>query len=262
VPFHRTTDLGINHEPVSVIQNRAEPAGSDTGDIDDNAGRGTVTVKVAAPLVPPPGEGVATLIEADPILPVSAAGINASIELLERTAVVSAVPFQQTTDDDAKLDPLTTRANLPEPAATDAGLIVDNTGTGWGFDAVIVKLVAELVPPPGPGVFTTTEAVPPVATSDAGTTAVSSDDDTYVVASAAAFHSTTDAAAKLDPLTVSSNCCDPAAIDVGPIDASTGAGLDISTVVLTANASWVCHSAQSASMVDSESVLISGVVAQ
>jgi hypothetical protein len=69
-----------------------------------------------------------------------------------------------------KLDPVTVKVNAAPPAVDEAGLIVVSTGTGLG--ALIVKVCAPDVPPPGLGLNTVAEAVPAVAISAAVMAAV------------------------------------------------------------------------------------------
>jgi hypothetical protein len=75
-----------------------------------------------------------------------------------------------------KLEPVTVKVKADPPAVADAGLIVVSTGAGLG--AMIVKVCALDVPPPGVGLNTVTEAVPAVAMSAAVMAAVSCVADT------------------------------------------------------------------------------------
>jgi len=83
--------------------------------------------------------------------------------------------------------------------------------------ALIVKVSAPEVPPPGAGLTTVTVAPPCVATSAAGTCAVNSATFTNVVASAVDPHITVDSVVKVTPIavTVSGNVALPAVTLVG-----------------------------------------------
>lgn len=137
--------------------------------------------------------------------------------------MASATPFQSTVDADTKLPPLTVSVNAAEPAVV---LLGDKDEIeGAGFTAVIVKVCAFDVPPPGAGLTTVTMGVPLVATSEAGTEAVSCEALTYVVVSAVPFQSTVEDATKSLPLTVRVNAVDPAATLDGEIEEIEGTGL-------------------------------------
>ena len=77
-----------------------------------------------------------------------------------------------TTEPLTKPDPLIVRVKAAEPTATLAGCKVVIAGTGL-FAAVIVKVTAFEVPPPGAGFVTETAGVPVAATSAASIAAVS-----------------------------------------------------------------------------------------
>ena len=75
------------------------------------------------------------------------------------------MPFQRTTELEMKLVPFTVRAKSGPPAVAEEGLKLVVVGTGLG--AMIVKLWALEVPPPGVGLKTVTLAVPAEAMSEA-----------------------------------------------------------------------------------------------
>ena len=81
------------------------------------------------------------------------------------------MPFHLTTEPLIKLVPLTVRLNPEPPAVAEEGLRLVVVGTGLG--AMIVKLWALEVPPPGVGLKTVTLAVPAEAMSAARIEAVS-----------------------------------------------------------------------------------------
>ena len=70
-----------------------------------------------------------------------------------------------------KFDPVTASVNCPPPAVTLLGVNPVATGKGL-LPAVIVKLIALLVPPPGVGVKTVTGSVPARMILEAGNEAV------------------------------------------------------------------------------------------
>ena len=77
VPFHRTCELEVNPDPLSVRVNAVDPASTLEGDKDarDGAGLGAgLSVKLSAAEVPPPGAGVSTVTLAVPAVPRSEAG--------------------------------------------------------------------------------------------------------------------------------------------------------------------------------------------
>jgi hypothetical protein len=90
--------------------------------------------------------------------------------------------------------------------------------------ALIVKLMAPDVPPPGAGVCTVTEAVPAEVRSDAGTCAVNEVLETYVVASAVPFQATSELEMNPVPVAVSVKAPLPAAAEFGLMLLSAGAG--------------------------------------
>ncbi len=70
-----------------------------------------------------------------------------------------------------KLLPFTVSVKADPPAVADEGARLLTPGTGLG--AIIAKLWALEVPPPGAGLYTVTVAVPAVTMSEAGIAAVS-----------------------------------------------------------------------------------------
>ncbi len=91
--------------------------------------------------------------------------------------------------------------------------------------AVIVKVSALEVPPPGAGFTTVTSALPAVPMSLAGIAAVTCPALTNVVVRATPFQRTSDVATKLLPFTVNVNAAPPAAVLGGASDVSAGTGL-------------------------------------
>jgi len=97
---------------------------------------------------------------------------------------------------------------------------------GGGEDtALMVKVWAEEVPPPGIGLKTVTLAVPWVTMSEASIAAVSWPEETYVVVRSTPFHRTFDVVMKLLPVTVMVNAGPPAVAELGEMDVRVGTGL-------------------------------------
>lgn len=97
---------------------------------------------------------------------------------------------------------------------------------GTGFEAAVIVKVTELdVPPPGAGFVTVMAGVPPLATSLAEIAAVSCVELTNVVVFALPLNFTTELLTKLEPLTVSVNAADPAAMVEGCSVVIAGTGL-------------------------------------
>ena len=83
--------------------------------------------------------------------------------------MVKAAPFQFTLEEETKPFPVTESEIATEPAVAELG----ETEVRLGAGLLIVKVAALLVPPPGVGVNTVTEAVPAKARLAAATFAVS-----------------------------------------------------------------------------------------
>ncbi len=77
--------------------------------------------------------------------------------------------------------------NDEPPAVRIAGLMLVIVSTGL-FAALIVKVWALEVPPPGAGLNTVTVAVPAIDMSEAGIAAVNRVADRYIVVRFAPFH--------------------------------------------------------------------------
>src|SRR5690349_18111179 len=116
-----------------------------------------------------------------------------------------------------KLEPVTFSVNCGPPAVTDVGLTLLIAGTGFGC-ALIVKVCAFEVPPPGSGFTTMTFALPCDCTSAVVIDAVSWLGETYDVGRPEPFHCTVDEATNPEPFTVRVNPALPAFALVGLID--------------------------------------------
>ena len=115
-------------------------------------------LKLAVFEVPPPGDGLKTVTAALPGLERSLVGIEAVIWVALTNTVARSAPFQRTTDAAMKPLPLTVRTNAEPPATADVGLMLLRVGAG--FAAMMLKLAALEVPPPGEGLKTVTAALP------------------------------------------------------------------------------------------------------
>jgi len=168
-PFQVTVEEAMKFVPVSVRENAAAPAITLLGASDDTEGTGfaALIVKVAALVVPPPGEGVDTVIAAVPAVLTSEAGTCAVSCVALTTVVGRALPAQFTKEEETKLVPLTVSTKAPEPATTPLGLNEDRPGAGLA--AATTSVAGLEVPPPGAGFTTVTPAEVALATSEAGT---------------------------------------------------------------------------------------------
>src|SRR5205823_13674610 len=104
---------------VAVSVNAAPPAVAVVGEIELSVGAGFVAVmlNVFAVDVPPPGVGVKTVTEALPVAAMSLARICAVSLVLLTNVVDRLLPFQRTTDEATKLDPVAVNVNAPLPTA-------------------------------------------------------------------------------------------------------------------------------------------------
>jgi hypothetical protein len=95
-------------------------------------------VNVAAPEVPPPGDGLNTVTLTDSTAAMSAASICACTCVLEANVVGRALPFHRTMDDDRKFVPVTIKVNAAEATTPELGLSEVIVGTGL-FGGVVVE---------------------------------------------------------------------------------------------------------------------------
>jgi hypothetical protein len=98
--------------------------GAGDGEVDG------LMVKVSAPDVPPPGEGVDTLTGTEAAVASSLAAMSACSWLALTSLVVRTAPFHRTTEEATKPLPLTVSVNGPLPAIVEAGDRLVITGTG------------------------------------------------------------------------------------------------------------------------------------
>jgi hypothetical protein len=164
-PFQSTTEPATKLVPFTVNVKAAPPALALEGASVLIVGAGLVTGKLAAPEVPPPGLGLVTVILAVPVLTRSLAGTWAVILVALEKVVLSAAPFQLTTEPLTKLLPLTVSVRVAEPATA----LVGDSDEIVGSPLPIENVVVPEVPPPGVGLVTVMFAVPLLAMSLAGT---------------------------------------------------------------------------------------------
>jgi hypothetical protein len=92
---------------------------------------GPVALKVAVEEVPPPGDGLNTVTGVAAIWAISAAAIAAVNRVAFTNVVGRGEPFQRTTDDETKPEPLTVSVNAGPPATTPTGDSEEIAGTGF-----------------------------------------------------------------------------------------------------------------------------------
>ena len=190
-PFHLIVEEAMKLVPFTVSVNAAAPAVTLAGEREVAVGTGLVAtglmVNATAFELPPPGVPLNTVILAVPAVAISGA-VTAAVNCVAFTkVVVSALPFQLTTDPLMKFVPVTVRVKAGLPAVVLIGEMAVTVGTGLLPTAVMVNVEVFDVPPPGAGVTTVTAAVPAVATRGAVTAAVNCNGPTNVVVSATPF---------------------------------------------------------------------------
>ena len=116
---------------------------------------GALIVKLVLPEVPPPGAGLNTATWAVAVESMSAALMETSSCVPPTYVVVRLDPFQFATEPLINPLPFTVKVNAPLPAVAEAGdkEVIDGDGLAG---ALMVKLAALEVPPPGVGVKTVT----------------------------------------------------------------------------------------------------------
>ena len=207
--------------PFTVRVKLAPPIVALLGMMEVIAGTGLLMLNVNALEVPPPGPPLNTVTDAVPALLMSIAVIAAVTLLAFTNVVVRFDPFHFTLEPEMKFVPFTVSVKAAPPAMALLGERVVAVGTGL----LIVKVIAEEVPPPGGPLNAVTAAVPAVAMSEASMAAVTFVALTNVVVRAEPFHFTCVPATKFVPFTVSVNPGPPAVALLGEIEVSVGAGL-------------------------------------
>jgi hypothetical protein len=211
--------------PFTVRVKAAPPALALVGDKELIVGVGFPIEKLRAPEVPPPGLGLVTVMLAVPALAISEPGTCAVSCVALAKVVVSAAPFQLTTEPFTKLLPVTVSVKAVPPTTALFG----ESDERMGALLFIANVTALEVPPPGVGLVTVILAVPALAMSLAGTCAVSCVALTNVVVSEAPPHLTTELEMKFAPLTVRVKAAPPTVAPVGDTEAIVGAGLFIAS---------------------------------
>jgi len=221
LPFHCTVAPETKFVPVTVSVNAAPPGVALEGESKVAVGTALLMVKVRAPDVPPPGEGLSTVIESVPAVAMSLAEIAAVNWVLLTKLVARALPFHCTVAPETKFVPVTVSVNVAPPAVALEG----ESEVAVGTALLMVKVRAPDAPPPGEGFSTVIESVPAVAMSLAEIVAVNWVLLTKVVARALPFHCTTEPESKFVPVTVSMNAAPPAVVLVSESEVAVGAGL-------------------------------------
>jgi hypothetical protein len=181
----------------------------------------SVTVKLTAFEVPPPGAGLVTVTFKVPAMAMSEARM-AAVSCVALTKVVArALPLKFTIDVDTKPVPFTVRVKDAPPTVALVGEIVVIVDTGL----FTVNVTAFEVPPPGAGLVTVTFKVPAMAMSEARMTAVSCVALTRVVARALAPKFTAEVETKPVPFTVKVKAAPPAMALLGGMVVIVGTGL-------------------------------------
>lgn len=143
----------------------APPTVALVGEMEVRVGTTLFTVKSTAPLLPPPGAGLLTTTGKDPAVAMSGA-VTAMVTCVELTNVtVLALPMNVPVAPLTKLEPLMVRLKAAPPAVALLGESEVIVAAGL----LILKVWAEVVPPPGAGLVTVTLTEPAVAMSAAGT---------------------------------------------------------------------------------------------
>jgi hypothetical protein len=122
---------GTKFVPVTVSVNAALPTRAELGLRAETVGAGLFVVNVSALEVPPPGAGVKTVTIAVPTVAISGAVIAACRLVPETKVVVRGEPFQRTTEEEVKLEPVTVRVKAAEPAKAEVGLTAVTEGAGF-----------------------------------------------------------------------------------------------------------------------------------
>jgi hypothetical protein len=220
-PFQRTVAVLVKLVPLTVRVKAAPPTRALVGETLEIVGPPTVTGKLCALDVPPPGVGFATVIEAVVAAAMSAAVMAAVSCVALTNVVVRSAPFQRTFEPLTKLAPATVRVKAGPPTVALDG--DSDVSVGDGFPIENVR--AAEVPPPGVGLFTVIDAEPAAVMSAAVMAAVSCVALTNVVVRVAVFQRTVAPLTKPVPLTVRVKAGPPTVALDGDSDASVGTGL-------------------------------------
>jgi hypothetical protein len=144
-PFTSTTEPLTKLPPFTVRVKAGPPATLVLGETPPSDGTGLFTVKVKAPLVPPPDKGVFTATDRNPAATRSEAGSVAVNSVLLTKVVLRFAPLTWTVDALTKFVPVAVSVTGPLPANAEAGEIAVSVG----LMGVIVRLKGfEFQPPP------------------------------------------------------------------------------------------------------------------
>ena len=216
--------------PDNVNVNADDPAAIVAGDgavMAEIAGIGFVTVKVAAVLTPPPGDGLATVTLTVPAPDSTVAGIVAESTPLVST-VVSGTPATLIADVARKPVPFTVIV-ADVPATGVVGLTTIDVITGDGLSTT--RLVARLAPPPGAGLVTITLSGVAVVARVEGTVADKVPSTSNTVVRLVPPTEIVEAESKPVPVRIIGVVA-PSNVLVGDIAVIAGAGLDIVNVLV------------------------------
>src|SRR5438552_1806601 len=187
-PFQRTVEPLTKPLPFTVSVSGAFPAVAPVGD---------------SPA--PPGAGGTTVTCGVPAAPTSAAAMAAVSWVALTNVVVRVAPFHLTVLPLTKPVPVTVSVK----AALPADVLVGDRAARLGDELFTVNVCAAVVPPPGAGVTTVTDAVVAAARSEAGIAAVSCVALPKVVVRVAPFQRTLEPVTKSVPVRVSAKAGPP-----------------------------------------------------
>src|SRR5436190_1904523 len=218
-PFQRTVEPLTKPLPFTRSVSDPVPAVTPVGVSPVSPGTGLFTVNVRAPEVPPPGAGVTAVTCGVPAAATSAAAMAAVSCVALTNVVVRVAPFHLTVLPLTKPVPVTVSVK----AALPADVLIGDRAARVGDELFTVNVCAAVVPPPGAGVTTVTDAVVAAARSETGIAAVSCVALPRVVVRVAPFQPTLAPTSNAVPVSVSVNPAPPAvalegdsAVSVGP----------------------------------------------
>jgi len=226
-PFQTTTEPLTKPVPLIVSWKAGPPATADGGlSVVTVEEGGVLIVKICGLEAAPPG--FVTRMKLEPAVAIRSGVTCAVSEVALFTAVESLVVFHSATDPLTKLVPVSVRLKEGPPAVALAGATVVRVGPfTWNLTPA-----DELVP-----VTTETKFAPTACNREESTVATICVALLNVVGRAVPFHCTTvpgavvDGPMKFCPITVSWMVPEPAAADVGAIDASVGVAIGAEPVI-------------------------------
>src|SRR5450756_112720 len=126
--FHSTVEAGAKYAPFTVSVNAGAPSVTDAGLTPLAAGVDGITVNVIGLVISPPG--LVTVIGTRPAFTSRLGGTDTLTCPASANVVSTAVPFQRTTQLEAKLVPVMTIAIAVPPATAEAGVSERMVGRG------------------------------------------------------------------------------------------------------------------------------------